>query len=269
MIENLTSPDLLPAMNANMAAFWASYGRVVGGSLHLTPHLVWFYSGVPVPLFNGVVLARTTEAEVCATIASLQTCIEERGAPALWWIGPGSAPANIAALLLQGGLQPAGETPGMAIDLARLTEGPGPAANFAIQKVDDIEKQVLWARVASAGSGFPSAVTRALVDLETGLPEPRFLFQHCYIGYLDGEPVAASTMLLDSGVAGIYAVATLPQARRRGIGRQMTAAPLLEARQAGYRVGILQASSMGYPVYRQMGFQDVCKYAVYLQSPGR
>jgi predicted acetyltransferase len=69
-------------------------------------------------------------------------------------------------------------------------------------------------------------------------------------------------------VAGIYAVATLPQARRKGIGRAMTVHPLIEARQIGYRVGILQSSSMGYPVYQSIGFQEVCTYRQYVQTGG-
>jgi predicted acetyltransferase len=56
----------------------------------------------------------------------------------------------------------------------------------------------------------------------------------------------------------------MPQARGRGIGAAITLAPLLEARQMGYRVGILQASSMGYKVYQRLGFRDFGKLSVYL-----
>jgi hypothetical protein len=41
-------------------------------------------------------------------------------------------------------------------------------------------------------------------------------------------------------------------------------APLREARAAGYRVGTLQASEMGFPVYRRLGFQEVCTFGLYL-----
>jgi predicted acetyltransferase len=73
--------------------------------------------------------------------------------------------------------------------------------------------------------------------------------------------------VLEPGVAGIYAVATLPQARRQGIGTWMTTLPLLEAKEMGYRVGVLQASSMGHPIYRRLGFADVCTYRQYVQRP--
>lgn len=59
---------------------------------------------------------------------------------------------------------------------------------------------------------------------------------------------------------------TLAEARRKGIGEIMTVMPLLEVPQIGYRVGILQASSMGYSIYKRMGFKDVCKFNIYLQS---
>jgi predicted acetyltransferase len=71
-------------------------------------------------------------------------------------------------------------------------------------------------------------------------------------------------MILQDGVAGIYAVATLPEARRQGLGTALTLAPLGDARAMGYRVGTLQASPMGYSVYRRLGFQQVCEFGVYL-----
>jgi len=70
--------------------------------------------------------------------------------------------------------------------------------------------------------------------------------------------------VLAAGVAGIYCVATVPEARRQGSGGAITAAPLHIARAMGYRIGILQASESGHPVYRRLGFQEFCTLGLYL-----
>ncbi len=249
-----------------MVAFWSTYGRANGSTLQATSNVVWFYTGIQVPLFNGVLSAKLKSDEVRATFDSLQTKINEQGAPAFWWIGPQAKPDNLGSLLEQYGLEPAGEVPGMAIDLGLVDNKPDLITNFTIQKVRNTEMQKLWAWLAGVGTGFPDIVTQAMARVEATLTNPQYEAQHRYIGFLDGVPVATSALVLDSGVAGIYAVATLPEARRKGIGSIMTVIPLLEAKQMGYRVGILQASSMGYTVYKKIGFTNVCKYRLYLQS---
>lgn len=40
----------------------------------------------------------------------------------------------------------------------------------------------------------------------------------------------------------------------------------MEARELGYRVGVLQASEMGYSLYQKLGFREVSRYKLYLQS---
>jgi len=80
-----------------------------------------------------------------------------------------------------------------------------------------------------------------------------------YIGYLDSEPVATSTLFVSTGVAGVYNVATFEAARGKGIGAAITTKALVDGRDLGYRIGILQSSDMGFSVYERMGFEEVCK----------
>lgn len=79
----------------------------------------------------------------------------------------------------------------------------------------------------------------------------------------NGQPVTASVLYLAAGVAGLQSVATLPQARGKGFGAAISLQPMLDARAEGYRVGTLQASGMGYPVYLRLGFQVFCEFEMY------
>ncbi len=87
-------------------------------------------------------------------------------------------------------------------------------------------------------------------------------WQH-YIGVLHGKPVSCSSVFYAAGVAGIYMVATRPEARRQGIGAATTLQALLEARERGCRVGMLQSTEMGYSVYRGLGFETCFKIKTY------
>jgi GNAT superfamily N-acetyltransferase len=82
-------------------------------------------------------------------------------------------------------------------------------------------------------------------------------------GFLDGAPVATSIAIRSEGAVGIYAVGTAESARRRGIATAMTWAAVEAGRLWGSQAAILQASEMGEPVYRKMGFRTVTGYASY------
>jgi GNAT superfamily N-acetyltransferase len=86
---------------------------------------------------------------------------------------------------------------------------------------------------------------------------------HHYIAWEAGRPVACSSLYLGAGVAGIYDVATLPEARGRGIGAAITEQPVLVARAQGYDVAILHATPMGDPVYRRLGFRENYRIGFY------
>ncbi len=75
-----------------------------------------------------------------------------------------------------------------------------------------------------------------------------------FIADLDGEPVGIAMTIVSHGVAGIYWVGSLKQARGRGIGRAVTAAATNAGFDLGADVASLQASPMGRPIYEAMGY---------------
>jgi GNAT superfamily N-acetyltransferase len=128
--------------------------------------------------------------------------------------------------------------------------------------VEDLDTLRQWIHIASVGFQVPTELEDTWHEFfaEAACTRPF----RTYLGLWNGEPVATSQLFTSAGVAGIYNVTCLPELRGRGIGTSVVMAPLMTARAMGYRVAILQASSMGYPVYRRIGFQDFGKLSLYL-----
>ena len=71
---------------------------------------------------------------------------------------------------------------------------------------------------------------------------------------VDGVPVAAAGAFDHDTDCGIYNVAPLEHARRRGLAAALTAQHLSEARARGCRTASLQATPMAEGVYASIGF---------------
>lgn len=85
------------------------------------------------------------------------------------------------------------------------------------------------------------------------------------VAYDDDAPVAAATVLFSHGIAGIYWVGTVERARGRGFGEAVTRSVTNLAFDLGARVCTLQASPMGAPVYRRMGYETLYHYTSWVR----
>lgn len=93
------------------------------------------------------------------------------------------------------------------------------------------------------------------------LPNVRF-----YLGRLRGEPVCTAALIATGPVAGIYWVATPERHRGQGLGEAVTWAAVRGGLELGCRIGSLQASMLGAPVYRRMGFESPVGYVKFKKS---
>lgn len=76
-----------------------------------------------------------------------------------------------------------------------------------------------------------------------------------YIALLDDQVVATSMVYYDGSSAGLYHIATDSNHRGKGIGKQITSAPIEAAISKGYETIVLFASDLGLPVYKKLGFE--------------
>jgi ribosomal protein S18 acetylase RimI-like enzyme len=80
---------------------------------------------------------------------------------------------------------------------------------------------------------------------------------HVYVARADGRPVACVAGFDVEGDCAIWNVGTLPEARGRGLATALMRQALLDARDRGCATTSLQATAMGRPVYRRLGYRDL------------
>lgn len=181
----------------------------------------------------------------------------------MWWTGPSTQPTDLGSHLLRRGFLLGQDMPGMAADLLSLPPGPAGPPGLAIQQVSDVDSLAQWTYVVGRGFEMPDRLTEPLLTLERSLGFEDESWRR-YLGLLEGEAVVASALLLGSGVAGIYDVATRPGFRRRGLGTALTLEALVDGRRLGYRVAVLQSSPQAVGLYQRLGFREYCRVRQYL-----
>lgn len=259
---DLSPKSLVKAIRGNMYAFFRFAGQKRSAEYFENASFARWYTSVPHPWFNGVLCSAPPRAGDENFLEETLTFFRDRNIGAFtWWLNTDLKRADWDGFLLERGFGFSDDTPGMAVDLANLSEALPKPEGLEIRLVQDEGTLKTWTHVFVRGYGIPEDWESTFFQLMSacGLEVPI----RNYLGYLDGVPVATSNLFIGAGVAGIYDVATLPGARGRGLGAAMTLTPLLEARQMGYRAGVLQSSELGYNVYKRLGFEHLCRIENY------
>jgi ribosomal protein S18 acetylase RimI-like enzyme len=90
---------------------------------------------------------------------------------------------------------------------------------------------------------------------------------HTVLVFLDGEPVGSAQLVMSDRFAGVYWVATIESARQMGLGEAVTRAVTDRAFQLGASAVGLQASPMGEPIYRRLGYETSYRYTGWVRFP--
>jgi hypothetical protein len=253
--------EVVRAIEDNAAELLMAMGTAGGGRQRETPEVRWTIGGSPIDYGNAVVDADLHDAD--AVIAESLVELRNQGLPGSWHVGPSMRPDDLGERLVAAGFEHGGSEPGMAVRIPELIP-PSAVPGLEIIRVRDDETVTTWA--ATLGQGFgegeKEAQWVASVYRELGYADP---WRH-YLGLLNGTPVATTTIFLTQGVAGVYFVMTVPEARRRGIGAAITYASLHGA-EAVAEYGVLGSSAAGRPVYAALGFREYCTIELYEWAP--
>jgi GNAT superfamily N-acetyltransferase len=241
-------------------AFVLVGGQVPGALVTRAAGVALVATGLPLRLFNQVIVegdpvapeaiaaaVATTRARGDRFVVNLRSGTDDRYLPLMGdldlvplsaepWM-PGMALHPLPAL---GTVPP---TPGH--EIRRVTDGPG-VRDHILTVAAGFEMPVDW---------IEAVMTEALA----ARPEAAV-----YVGYTDGQPVSTGLGVRTGRTIGIYNIATLEAARRRGYGAAMTMRIVDDGTAEGCDVAILQASEMGRPIYERLGFRTVVEYVGYV-----
>jgi GNAT superfamily N-acetyltransferase len=176
----------------------------------------------------------------------------ERAGVRAWTVWVPDFDAGAIAELERRGHRFDGKPAAMALELGDW-EAPG----LGDLDWDDRGRGEALGRLNDAAYGFPAADGFG-VSLEH---PPDFV--RIYQARVAGEPVCALGTIDHEDDLGFYFVATDPAHRGHGLASRLMAAALLDARERGLTGSSLQASPMGEPIYRRLGFETHFRIHLY------
>jgi ribosomal protein S18 acetylase RimI-like enzyme len=156
------------------------------------------------------------------------------------WLDGGATEA--AGELANAGLLVSASSPGMGAHLDGPIEDVDPQSTdlATVGRVNDL-----------AYGNFDSRLERTLTPLPNGV-------LNGYRADHDGRPAAVALALHHNDDCGISFVATIPEARRRGLATEVMLQALRDAQDKGCTTTTLQATDVGERLYENLGYRRLC-----------
>ena len=210
---------------------------------------------VPFPGLNGIWAEDAAAPASSDDVESAIAEVEALGGPCWIEVRAGRTPA-LELLSRRLGFTEEEAVPGMVLRPNGLVEARAPDVTFS--RVHDAAGLSMAATVGAAGFEVPRELIEALYTPRVAaLPGLSI-----YLAFAHGHPVSTAIAWMGDGAVGIYNVATPPEHRGRGYGRAVTTKAVADGFAGGADLAYLQASQLGQPVYRAMGFRQVETYLV-------
>lgn len=177
-----------------------------------------------------------------------------------------SRPKNLEKILKDHGFNYQNNWRSMAIDLKTVSERFNVPEGMTIKEVLNLEDLKIWTDVLVKSFEFPIIVeSYKKYFINAGLENLNF---HYYLGLSNDKPVSSSVLFKGDKTTGIFYIGTIPEAQGKGMAKTMIYYILNKARNEGYDISILQASEMGYPMYKKIGFKEYYTTKIYkLENP--
>jgi GNAT superfamily N-acetyltransferase len=250
-LEQMNQMALL--VEGNWCAAWASLGAVRAEPTTFVddlPEALRVYTpGLPETLLNMVIRYACDEVVSARQVERIIAPYREHHLPFQWWLTRGLEPAGLRERLAALGMETWGGATMMCLPLADWSPRYPPAPLSAtLRKSLHDEDSLAALNIICNVFYIPQAPMLRWTTLN-----PAF---DLWVAWLGARPVAALATLIADDVVGVYHVATLPGARRRGIAGNLLTLALGEAQAQGCRWATLTATPEARALYETLGFRS-------------
>jgi hypothetical protein len=230
------------------------------GALKEDGGVVLCAGGSRIPVVANVAFRTGEDVGAAEVVERAETFFGQLGRGFTVMVRDGGADDDLRAAALDAGLTPFGDGAPQMLVRERLLDVPA-VEGVELRAVDDVEGVRAFAKVngaAYATYGMPAGMLERLFDRESKvLNDPNV---HPVVAWRGQESVAAALVYESDGVATVQWVGTVPHERGIGLGALATAWTTNLAFDRGASSCTLQASSMGEPIYRRLGYETVYRY---------
>ena len=262
-ISGYSKEEVIHQVELNLWETWANFGRGPGCTLHDESDALWFETPIPTMPYNTV-LKFQVEKDIDKRIGSLVKGYADRNVTQLWIVHPTALPTDLPQRLVEHGLQEIEIAPCMARSLDDLPEAPpvppGVEIREAIEESDLIELYGLAAWRWGVPEEYRLQLRKMIERFEIG---ERNSNTRMWLALKDGVPISKIGLYNGSGSAGIYGVATKPEARGLGIASILMNVAMKAAKEMGHKLAVLDSSPLAEKLYQRLGFITVAPLRLY------
>ncbi|TET51857.1 MAG: hypothetical protein E3J58_01255 [Actinomycetota bacterium] len=263
-IEGLSNTEIINVIEKNLLEQIRYYGHSSKAGLIDNGNMMKFLTRIPLPFFNCVLFYNSNYKNLERQIKNFIGYGRSKKTPLLWIIGPSSKPHNIGALLEDNGFKYDDHMLSMAICISDLKKDPQYIDGFKVEIVDSNKKLEKWVHACLRGFDESGKNFSRIYEFERSLGCGKDRPWVRFTGIVDGEAIATSAVFMGSEAAGLDNVTTTPDWRKKGAGASMVLYALRFSQSLGYSAGVLQASDMGFNLYRRLGFKKYYEFKEYL-----
>ncbi len=252
--------SLIEYMHDALVHYWELLGVDTFKSDHIllaSTHIPFSFMNVLIHLSHDI-----KSSDLPEIYAQANQFFRSRNAPWTWWLDPFIAPPGLDKFLTKRGYAITYACPSMALDLSYEID-QSPIKGFTIKEVISKDDFIEWLKPIRVSFNCPQHVFDSFaLRLFHVAHGPEAHFRH-FIAQENGKTMASSTIHLSHRVATIYNIATLPEARRKGYGKAITAKTMLAAKERNLAYCFLDSSKIGYNMYHGLGFRQFSECKIY------